>query len=76
MVDYRPVASLADRFLPPTPLAAYTFLAMNWGTPGWLLIGGIVVLAAIGMHPAARAAERQLQRVGSGRPDDAVDQPA
>jgi MFS family permease len=56
--------------------AAYTFLAMNWGTPGWLLIGGIVVLAAIGMHPAARAAERQLQRVGSGRPDDAVDQPA
>jgi MFS family permease len=56
--------------------AAYTFLAMNWGTPGWLLIGGIVVLAAIGMHPAARAAERQLQGVGSGRPDDAVDQPA
>ncbi len=56
--------------------AAYTFLAMNWGTPGWLLIGGIVVLATIGMHPAARAAERQLQRVGSGRPDGAVDQPA
>ena len=20
--------------------AAYTFLAINWGTPGWLLIGG------------------------------------
>ena len=41
--------------------AVYTFLAMNWGTPGWLLIGGIVVLAAIGVHPAARSAERFLQ---------------
>ena len=56
--------------------AVYTFLAMDWGTPGWLLIGGIVVLATIGMHPAARAAERYLQRVDSGRPDRAVDQPA
>src|SRR6478672_10363562 len=46
--------------------AAYTFLAMNWGTPGWLLIGGIVVLAAIGIHPATRAAERFLQADHSG----------
>jgi len=41
--------------------AVYTFLAMSWGTPGWLLIAGIVVLAAIGVHPAARSAERFLQ---------------
>jgi MFS family permease len=41
--------------------AAFTFLAINWGTPGWLLIGAVVVVAAIGMHPAARAAERFLQ---------------
>lgn len=48
--------------------AAYTFLAITWGTPGWLLIGAIVVLAAIGIHPAARAAERFLQADHSGDP--------
>ena len=46
--------------------AAYTFLAINWGTPGWLLIGAIVVVAAIGIHPAARAAERYLQADHAG----------
>ena len=56
--------------------AAYTFLAMNWGTPGWLLIGAIVVLATIGMHPAARVAERYLQPAGSGRSDGAAGRPA
>jgi MFS family permease len=42
--------------------ALYTYLAMSWGTPGWLLIGGIVVVATLGMAPAARAADRFLQR--------------
>ena len=42
--------------------AAYTFLAMEWGAQGWLVIAGIIVLAAIGIHPAARAAERYLER--------------
>jgi hypothetical protein len=42
--------------------ALYTYLAINWGTPGWLLIGLIVVLAAVGIHPATRAAERFLMR--------------
>ena len=42
--------------------AAYTFLAMEWGTPGWLIIAAIVVVAAIAIHPSARAAERQLAR--------------
>jgi len=41
--------------------AAYTFLAMSWGTPGWLIIGGVVVLATAGMGPSARAAERYLR---------------
>jgi MFS family permease len=40
--------------------AAYTFLAMKWGTPGWLIIAAIVAGAAIAIHPAARAAERHL----------------
>jgi MFS family permease len=42
--------------------ATYTFLAINAGTPGWLLIATIVVLATAGMHPAARAAQRYLDR--------------
>jgi len=42
--------------------AAYTFLAMEWGTEGWLIIAAIVVAAAVGIHPAARAAERHLTR--------------
>ncbi|TNM36302.1 MFS transporter [Nocardioides albidus] len=43
--------------------AAYTFLAMEWGTPGWLVIAGIVLAAAVLIHPAARAAERHLTRL-------------
>jgi hypothetical protein len=40
--------------------ATYTFLAINWGTPGWLLIATVVVLATVGLHPATRAAQRHL----------------
>jgi MFS family permease len=43
--------------------AAYTFLAMGWGSVGWLVIAATVVLAAIGAHPAARAAEHYLHRM-------------
>jgi MFS family permease len=42
--------------------AAYTFLAMEWGTRGWILIASIIVVAAVAIHPAARAAERYLGR--------------
>ena len=31
--------------------AVYTFLAMNWGAAGWLVIAGIIVVATIGVHP-------------------------
>lgn len=44
--------------------ALYTFLAMGWGTPGWLVIAAIVLVAAALIHPAARAAERHLARLG------------
>ena len=43
--------------------AAYTFLAMQWGTPGWLVIAAIVAAAAVAVHPAARAAQRYLERL-------------
>jgi len=46
--------------------AAYTFLAMEWGAQGWLVIAAIVLAAAIAIHPAARAAERYLERETSG----------
>jgi len=46
--------------------AAFTFLAISWGTPGWLLIGATVVVAVIGMHPAARRAQRFLEADHSG----------
>jgi MFS family permease len=40
--------------------ALFTFLAMEWGTAGWLVIAGIVLVAGIAIHPAARVAERYL----------------
>ncbi|WP_457112761.1 hypothetical protein [Marmoricola sp. URHA0025 HA25] len=43
--------------------AAYTYLAMTWGTPGWLVIAAIVGAAAAGIHPASHAAERHLQKL-------------
>ncbi|MFC7276311.1 MFS transporter [Paractinoplanes rhizophilus] len=41
--------------------AVYTFLAMNWGAAGWLVIAGIVVVATIGVHPSTRLARRFLE---------------
>ena len=40
----------------------YTFLAMNWGAAGWLVIAGIIVLATIGIHPSTRLARRFLEQ--------------
>lgn len=48
--------------------AAYTFLAMEWGTTGWLLIAAVVLAAAVAIHPAARAAERHLARTVTAQP--------
>ena len=45
--------------------AAYTWLAMEQGTEGWLVIAAIVVVAAVVIHPAARSAERYLDRQSS-----------
>jgi hypothetical protein len=42
--------------------ALYTFLAMNWGATGWLVIAGIIVVATIGVHPSTRMAQRFLER--------------
>jgi MFS family permease len=42
--------------------AVYTFLAMNWGAVGWLVIAGIVVVATFAIHPSTRLARRFLER--------------
>jgi MFS family permease len=40
--------------------AAYTYLAMEWGPTGWLVIAGIVVVATLALNPSARAAQAYL----------------
>jgi MFS family permease len=42
--------------------ALYTFLAMNWGAAGWLVIAGIIVVATIGVHPSSRLGRRFLEK--------------
>jgi MFS family permease len=42
--------------------ALYTFLAMNWGGGGWLLIAAIVVVATLAIHPSTRLARRFLEQ--------------
>lgn len=51
--------------------ALYTFLAMEWGAQGWIVIAAIVLLATVLIHPAARAAERHLTRMGVAAPEPA-----
>jgi MFS family permease len=50
--------------------ALFTFLAMEWGTTGWLLIAALVIVATTGLGPSSRAAERYLRRdrAGAGTP--------
>ena len=42
--------------------ALYTFLALSWGSAGWLVIAAIIVVATLGIHPATRMASRFLER--------------
>jgi hypothetical protein len=45
--------------------ALFTFLALEWGAPGWAVIAAVAVTAAAVAHPAARAAQRHLEKVGA-----------
>ncbi len=47
--EYQGAAQLGGTLGSVWAPAAYTFLAIEWGTPGWLLIGGVVVVATLGM---------------------------
>jgi MFS family permease len=62
--EYQGAAELSGTLGKVWAPAAFTFLAMNWGAAGWLLIAGIVTAAAVGLHPAARRAQRFLDEHG------------
>jgi len=61
--DYQGVWGLGYQVEPIIFPALYTFLALHWGAPGWAVIAAIGVTAAAVSHPAARAAERHLERI-------------
>jgi MFS family permease len=63
--DYQGVWGLGYQIEPIVFPALFTFLALEWGTVGWALIAAVGVTAAAVAHPAARAAERHLGRVGA-----------
>lgn len=42
--------------------AVFTFLAMNWGATGWLIIGGLITAAAAALHPSTTVARRFLEK--------------
>jgi len=51
--------------------ALYTWLALSWaGGRGWLVIGGIVVIATLGLGPSVRMAERFRDRHFPPEPEE------
>jgi MFS family permease len=44
-----------------------TTLLVEWGTPGWLLLGGVTLAASYAMGPAARRAAGRASLPGVGR---------
>src|SRR4051794_3874281 len=70
--EYSGAAELSSTLGKVWAPALYTFLAMSWGSVGWLLIAAIVVGATYGLHPAARRAQRFLRE---HVPPEAFDQP-
>jgi len=62
--EYQGVANLGDTLGSVWAPAAYTYLAMNWGAPGWVLIAVVICAAAALLKPATAAAERHLARTG------------
>jgi MFS family permease len=63
--DYQGVWGLGYQVGPIIFPGLYTFLALQWGAPGWAIIAVLAVVAAVVAHPAARAAERYLERAGA-----------
>jgi hypothetical protein len=60
--EYQGAAELSGTLGRVWAPALYTFLAMSWGAGGWLVIAAIVVLATVGVHRSAGAAQAFLVR--------------
>jgi len=60
--EYQGAAELSSTLGRVWAPALYTFLAMNWGSTGWLIIAGIITLAAAGLHPSVAMARRFLEQ--------------
>lgn len=58
--EYQGVWGMGGRITNILGPAAYTWLALDHGTLGWAVIAAIILLAAVLLHPAVRAAERFL----------------
>ncbi len=65
--DYQGIWGIGYQVEPIVFPALFTFLALQWGATGWVIIAGIAVAAAVIAHPAVRAAQRHLDRVGAPR---------
>ena len=48
--------------------AAFTYLAIEQGTLGWVVIAGLVIVSTLAMKPSARAAERYLTKDSASQP--------
>jgi MFS family permease len=52
-----------------------TTLIIGWGPPGWLVLGGVFLLAGSTMTPAVRWAERDPRRSRTARPEESAAPP-
>ena len=62
--EYQGAAELSGTLGKVWAPALFTFLAMNWGAAGWLIIAGIITAGAAALHPSARRAQRFLDEHG------------
>jgi len=62
--EYQGAAELSGTLGKVWAPALFTFLAMNWGAAGWLIIAGTITAGAAALHPSARRAQRFLDEHG------------
>lgn len=52
--------------------AVLTLLLIGWGTPGWLVLGGVFLVGGLAMAPAVRWAERSRARTAEAAAAETV----
>ena len=65
--EYQGAAELSGTLGRVWAPAAFTFLAMNWGATGWLVIAGIITVAAVGPAPLHRHGPPLPREARAGR---------